>query len=845
MDNMKTSIKYIAMAGPLFLLLATGCQREVFVEGDGEVLTVRIADEAFPTRTSFTNYDGMFQWDDNDQIKVHYADRGFETMTIDVDGEDPTVGTILSSTAGSKLRDFFAVFPASSAVDPNNGDTAPKVKLPSGYDISGIVAGTSSLTTNHVPTPMVAKNIPGEDLQFHHVGGLLRINLKSVDSATKRVRVTFDRGVTGTFPVNVDNPAQPYINNTAVSGGNNIVTFDVASSASGVGSGVTTILLNIPVPCGTYGEVIVEALGNGGNILFTHTHSEPELVFERAHGKRLAADEIILDFNLEMGSYLTEHSFSYQGGSVELVHGVKSYKEREGTIIPEPIHLEYSETGTEGTWSTTAPDWLSLGAGSDLQGGEAGSTVNLAVAPQKNVVDPKDDPHTKALSEKSSVEIDLSKINVATGKPLASATTANCYVVQAPGTYTFPVVYGNAVKNGEPYTDSYKVNLTQVSEGDYTDDNGVIWMRNYRDHLNEHIETPYIAKQLKAKGLGIGGVKLLWRDAPDATGLIKNVTYHHGDTEEEDYISFEVDANDICQGNAVIAVFDNQNRVAWSWHIWVTDADLTAFNRGHDDLCYSQINLGWCDQKDVAKYPARTYYVRIAQDDPDGEVSRAIKIETAEGPNISYFGNSPYYQGDRKDPLIAWKGIGTERKEYWAAEGYYPEAGGYAENPTMADYIQNPHLHYRTTIPYGNGWDSNHNTSGITGTKTVYDPSPVGFKLPQNNTTKKVFYAIGEEEWDAANHHYFCLDQNPDEDQRKMQFFPGLGRIDNAGGFDMLGIECHYWYSGGLGMWGGEVTGNRFTLYPNHDFKHHGATIPQGLSVRPMFEVSPLENSGD
>ena len=44
---MKTSIKYIAMAGPLFLLLATGCQREVFVEGDGEVLTVRIADEAY------------------------------------------------------------------------------------------------------------------------------------------------------------------------------------------------------------------------------------------------------------------------------------------------------------------------------------------------------------------------------------------------------------------------------------------------------------------------------------------------------------------------------------------------------------------------------------------------------------------------------------------------------------------------------------------------------------------------------------------------------------------------------------------------------------------------------
>ena len=31
-----------------------------------------------------------------------------------------------------------------------------------------------------------------------------------------------------------------------------------------------------------------------------------------------------------------------------------------------------------------------------------------------------------------------------------SRNTANCYVVNASGTYTFPLVYGNGIKNGAP-----------------------------------------------------------------------------------------------------------------------------------------------------------------------------------------------------------------------------------------------------------------------------------------------------------------------------------------------------------------------------------------------------------
>ena len=36
-------------------------------------------------------------------------------------------------------------------------------------------------------------------------------------------------------------------------------------------------------------------------------------------------------------------------------------------------------------------------------------------------------------------------------------STANCYVITAPGTYSFPLVYGNAIKNGVKNESAYKV----------------------------------------------------------------------------------------------------------------------------------------------------------------------------------------------------------------------------------------------------------------------------------------------------------------------------------------------------------------------------------------------------
>ena len=57
--------------------------------------------------------------------------------------------------------------------------------------------------------------------------------------------------------------------------------------------------------------------------------------------------------------------------------------------------------------------------------------------------------------------------------------------------------------------------------------------------------------------------ELLWEDA---TNLISNIFL----TGNGEYINFEINKENIRQGNAVIAICNDEGTVMWSWHIWIT-----------------------------------------------------------------------------------------------------------------------------------------------------------------------------------------------------------------------------------------------------------------------------------
>ena len=890
--KMKTSVQISMMTAVSAVLLFTaGCQQETDAPARDHVLSARIADDPGLTRTSFGNYDGKFRWDEGDEIIVPYADR-VATYGIKPD-TDPVTGTVLASTVGSNFREFYAVYPVSAWVAPTSASPSLRVKLEASYDVSALVATGN---TDYAPVPMVAVNDPSENtLDFHHVGGLLRLTCKDVAPETKRVVITFDKDVTGTYTVHTDDPAAPYIE-SGNTGENNAVTFIVAASDAGVGAGVTSLVLNMPVPCGTYARFQVEAYDGSGNRLFSRSHDEPELTFTRAHGKRLMVEEVTVGFRVE-GTFPTEVTLPYTGGIRDIALGFTSYKTDGTAQIPESFHMEYSETGQDGTWTTESPDWITIGSGVDFRGSVDGQDISIAVAPRENavrmnrngeVIDDDQEEfarkwHFNAPKGTPDAPFDLSTLNVATGNPVPEGrfSTANCYVVQAPGYYKFPAVYGNAIKNGSVYEDAFhaKINDNYIDQ-DYNAYAGR-FLGWFKDHNDNDIHHAWIDEQLAGATLS---AKLLWTDAK---GLIKASSVQYNNR----YISFEVQEEDICQGNVLLAIMDG-DKVAWSWHIWVTDADLTEHNIGGttkssysdhspdkpepedfdkpETFHFAKVNLGWCDAKTTEIYPEQDQYIRFVQDNPDGTVSGTIHLHMTAGPTSSIHGNAPYYQCGRKDPLVTWNGNthSSDIKAHYPPKSendHYPRLGVNAlPNATIGMSIQHPSYFYYGnngwTNPLVNGWNPQWNAlpasnaytiplttpgstdpvfhvtdrydpySALTGIKSIYDPSPVGYRIPFYN----YYYYESFSENDGI---VTCVDA-----AGQPQTFPLLGLV-NSSGYSEIHGQCNYYctyVSDYMESGTKYIIGSHLTVWKDNSREnwHHGAGMSQAFSIRPQVDAS-------
>ena len=128
--------------------------------------------------------------------------------------------------------------------------------------------------------------------------------------------------------------------------------------------------------------------------------------------------------------------------------------------------------------------------------------------------------------------------------------TANCYVINAPGQYSLPLVYGNAIKDGGTNASAY----TSQSSGTYV-------LKTFVNHLDAAITDPYIYNNAGCTPLD---AVLVWQDEEN---LVTNVRL----SSDKHSLTFDVPQATIKQGNAIVAVRDADSRIMWSWHIWVTD----------------------------------------------------------------------------------------------------------------------------------------------------------------------------------------------------------------------------------------------------------------------------------
>lgn len=292
-------------------------------------------------------------------------------------------------------------------------------------------------------------------------------------------------------------------------------------------------------------------------------------------------------------------------------------------------------------------------------------------------------------------------------------TTANCYVVSAAGTYQLPLVYGNAIKNGSNNSAAYQ---------------------GFKDYLDRAISSPRIT--------GADNAVLVWSDG---FFMFKDI---HLDAGKQNLV-FTIDSNYMQQANAVLAVRDANNQIMWSWHIWVTERPVYTQKHTLQDLFVGsntyelmQCNLGWVDGK-MVYYNQRDLTFRFTQagSGKTDELKVTQKGETFDYKDVG----STYYQWGRKDPLVALKNWKSYRYEdYRLHETGDPDyVYQYETGPTtIGNAIQHPNVFYTRGTTGGADWNNEHITTlwnagdnggtleSTTSVKTIYDPSPRGFKVP-------------------------------------------------------------------------------------------------------------------
>lgn len=377
--------------------------------------------------------------------------------------------------------------------------------------------------------------------------------------------------------------------------------------------------------------------------------------------------------------------------------------------------------------------------------------------------------------------VDLSKQNIY-GES-TSMTTANCYVVSTAGAYMFPLVYGNALSNGKANNAAY----TKV-DGTYSHD--------FVNHLDNVITSPFIEDH---DGCMAESVEL---SMADTDGIFSGLEIVEGGNCR--YVKFTISSIPSTGANGVISILDANGVVIWSWHIWVWPDDLTPVtitNGTGVDYNILPVNL-------------------------------ATKKSATAGKMYNWF-----YQWGRSTPMLPPKDYGfTTNASNYGVKTFAVSSGAAG---TYGAGIQNPQMFYRNssspgnwfgTASYYNLWDANCVSTGSSDNnvvKTIYDPCPPGFKMPNGNTF--TYFSASNVVGSFSNGWYFKRNA---EDTTGV-FFPASGfRSNSNGSLSNVGSSGCVWLSSA------DSQDYAYTLsfYSSSVSPRSNSRRANGYSVRPVQE---------
>lgn len=468
-----------------------------------------------------------------------------------------------------------------------------------------------------------------------------------------------------------------------------------------------------------------------------------------ASAGRYVTHSIAESYNTFILSVTGPSAFTYSGGTNG--YSITSYKQNSsGTKSKAAAWTATYDTDGDGVFDDSKPSWLTAFTASG-DGSTTASNYSATVSAQ-SAMSPTSASASAILAAATAVGSSSDYYDLSTNGGSSSMTTANCYMVHAPGYYKLPLVYGNAIKAGADNTVAYK------PTGSLT--NGT---NNFVNHAGSNISAPWITKSGSGVNGGmnitVDGAQLIWQDV---NGLTSNYAI------DGDYLKFQVPAGSIAEGNAVIAV-KSGSTIVWSWHIWVTPqtySNRTTVATGSHNYSVTPVNLGWVGSSNVTKsgYEGRSCTVKITQTGGDSKTFTVAQAENITV-TVSKTGNSPFFQWGRKDAFPPSNGTANTDKTVYVgsgvdSKGWYYEA---STTSTIGTTIQYPWKHYYNSSNYGpvtttyyNMWDAQNNTTDNVATatkKTIYDPCPPGFCIPTGN----LWYYFGNggnrtmSTWDSTN----------------------------------------------------------------------------------------------
>lgn len=244
----------------------------------------------------------------------------------------------------------------------------------------------------------------------------------------------------------------------------------------------------------------------------------------------------------------------------------------------------------------------------------------------------------------------------------------------------------------------------------------------------------------------VSSVEVLWESDGSESAPSKGAIVASSATFSGDYIEFSIPVQEVLRnGNAVIAAKDAGGTILWSWHIWCT-------SEGYNEQVYNN-NAGTM-------------------------MDRNLGAITAEAGNVGSLGL--LYQWGRKDPFLGSSSVSSSTKAASTSSAWATSSSSLSLELT----VKNPMTFYTGGGMPDGSWAS---------TKTVNDPCPAGWRVPDGGTSGIWATAKGSSSDFRVTSSSYGLNFSGAFGGDATIWYPAAGYYNASGTFEATGSYGNYW----------------------------------------------------